>query len=1236
MNCGCFGTLSYPTSRCLLDATPQSIVDVHLPPTTIQIMRFFSLGVGIAFLVPISFLPLHPTLGSDDQSVEQSVGPGANEPNSPAGWYGEGVRPSEKRSPQEELEGFHVPPGFVVELVASEPDIAKPLNMAFDSVGKLWITQTVEYPYPTKAGEVSRDCVKTLEDTDQDGDFDKITTFADGLNIPMGILPYQDGVIVFTIPNLMHLRDLDGDGVCDHREVILGPFDTTRDTHGMVNSLRRGDDGWIYACHGFSNQSIVKGRDGHEVRLTSGNTFRFRPDGSRIEHYTSGQVNPFGMTVDRYGNRITADCHSKPLTSLFPGASYPSFGRPDDGLGFFPAMMDHLHGSTAISGVSLYDANSFPTEYRDQIYSGNVMTSRINRDRVARRGATMIATEIQDFLTSDDPWFRPVDIQLGPDGALYVADFYNRIIGHYEVPLEHPGRDRDSGRIWRIRHQDSPRIDLRVGTHELHLESLFGELGHHNATRRQLALDALTDIGLKNEASAASLVEIAGSRLRSADELAKVGCLWLLHRLEQLAQTQLLAVLQDAAPLLRAHTLRAVFESPSISDKNVDAALISEARRSVNDDSAEVGSWAAKVLSRLGEASDCELLARTIASQSEDDPMLRARLRLALRDLVRRYPRVLHELASQALLASEKQVYRDVMLGIHTSDVVLPILIDLEAAESLKTKLPWIRHAAKCGDESQFAQLIKTLRARCEDRERITDISPRELFQELQAVTTGRSSPALKVWVDSFVKQSLDAIQRAASHGQLPIAWTADGATAWGLESRQANDQQNAFRYRSSLTRGETYTGVIRSAPFTADAMLSFWIVGHNGYPANEDRQLNRVQLIDAKTSEVLQQAFPPRSDIAQQITWDLRAWQGKQVRVEVIDGDSGAAYAWIGVGRFDRESLNPSAIEDEWNAALSLIAEYKCESALPQLETLVANPSIDSRMRLQALQQRSEVTGYAATAAALSIILSYNADPTLQAQCLQIALNEQDVDKQKVAYRGVVQALAVASPQRVQLEIARQLAANRELTPWLIEAWEEGWLAPELSQDKNVETTLESTLTNELKDRFQAIKQTVAPVREAVVNFAQAVLQSATDTVGDLKKGEIVFQKQCANCHQLGGVGALVGPQLDGVGVRSRERLLEDILFPDRNVDKAFRTTSLLLVDGSVRVGLIRSETPDSIEIVDNAGKVSRIDATDVDSRRAGGRSLMPDGHHETLGVTGIIDLLTFLQENASQRPER
>ena len=270
------------------------------------------------------------------------------------------IRLSGPLSPEDERKSFVLPPGFEVQLVAAEPDIAKPMNLAFDAQGRLWVSSSEEYPYPAPDGRQARDTIKVLQDTDGDGRADVITEFADDLNIPIGLYPYRDGVICYSIPYIWFLRDTDGDGRCDTREKLFGPFDATRDTHGLCNGFTRGFDGWLYACHGFNNHSTVAGDDGHKISMQSGNTFRMRLDGSHIEHFTYGQVNPFGMAINELGDLFTADCHTKPITLLLEGGYYESFGKPHDGLGFVPSVMQHLHGSTAIGGIALYSAADFP------------------------------------------------------------------------------------------------------------------------------------------------------------------------------------------------------------------------------------------------------------------------------------------------------------------------------------------------------------------------------------------------------------------------------------------------------------------------------------------------------------------------------------------------------------------------------------------------------------------------------------------------------------------------------------------------------------------------------------------------------------------------------------------------------------------------------------------------------------------------------------------------------------
>lgn len=391
------------------------------------------------------------------------------------------------RRAEEAQAAFRLPPGFEIQLVAAEPELQKPFNLAFDAAGRVWVTGSALYPWPAKTDALGQpiaafeknwddnrlafratstppappekgiDTVKILSDFDpKTGRARKIVTFADGLNIPIGILPLPrrpdakgESAIVFSIPAIWRLTDTDGDGRADLREKLYDGFGF-KDTHGMSSSYWPWFDGWVYGTHGFANESAVVDREGRVTKLTSGNTYRFRPDGSRFEVYVNGQTNPYGLAFDARGDLYTADSHSKPVYLLIPGGYYEGIGREHDGLGFAPAITTDDHGSSAIAGIAHYSAKDFPPEYRDNLFNGNPVTRRINRARLDWRGSTPQAVRQPDFLTSDDPAFRPVQVKLGPDGALWIADFYNPIIGHYEVPLTHPARNRTHGRIWRV------------------------------------------------------------------------------------------------------------------------------------------------------------------------------------------------------------------------------------------------------------------------------------------------------------------------------------------------------------------------------------------------------------------------------------------------------------------------------------------------------------------------------------------------------------------------------------------------------------------------------------------------------------------------------------------------------------------------------------------------------------------------------------------------------------------
>ena len=479
--------------------------------------------------------------------------------------YSEHVRTTEYQTPEEERLSFVLPPGFEVTLFASEPDITKPINMDFDEKGRLWVSQSSEYPIAAGPGG-GNDRITILEDTNGDGRADKINDFVNDLNIPIGIMPIKGGAVGYSIPNIYKFTDSDNDGKADKREVLYGEFEH-KDTHGMVNNFIRGFDGWMHASHGFSNISVIAGTDGDSIKMVSGNTFRFKLNGSRIEKTTDGRINPFGSDYDEMGYLYSADCHTLPIYQLIWGGNYTQWGKKEPNMGFAPTMMDYGLNSTALSGLVYYTDNQFPEEYQNSFYSGDVVTCRISRSSMGFKGSTPEATREEDFLVSKDPWFRPVDIKIGPDGAMYIADFYNRIIGHYEVPLDHPGRDRVSGRIWKITYKGNQRAvtDWSI----LSLTKLIEGLNHEVLASRMKATDELVE--RFGEKAVSSLEKVV--RNKNTDPKQLIQGIWALYRLNALPDEVLTSAIKHQDVAVKKHAFNVLANYQDLSEKQRALAL---------------------------------------------------------------------------------------------------------------------------------------------------------------------------------------------------------------------------------------------------------------------------------------------------------------------------------------------------------------------------------------------------------------------------------------------------------------------------------------------------------------------------------------------------------------------------------------------------------------------------------------------------------------------------------------
>ena len=980
------------------------------------------------------------------------------------------VARTEARSAEDERAGFHLPPGFEIQLVASDPDIHKPMNIAFDDRGRLWVTETVEYPFPAKDGATPRDGVKILEDFAPDGLARKITTFASGLNIPIGLLPMPGGnsALVHSIPTIDRFTDTDGDGKADRREVAYSTYGS-RDTHGMTNAFTWGLDGWIYACHGFNNESEIQGNDGKPFVLQSGNTYRMKPDGSHAEAFTHGQVNPFGLCFDTLGNLYSADCHSKPVYQLLRGAYYPSFGKPSDGLGFGPEMVQHDHGSTAISGVVSYAADAFPPEYRDTIFIGNVVTNRLNHDTIEWRGSTAKGILQPDFLTSDDPWFRPVDLKLGPDGFLYVADFYNKIIGHYEVPLTHPGRDRERGRIWRIIYRGE---DSKVATNPLPdftkfgVADLFDTLAGPNFAARITATNALVARGGSEVLDRARRMISDG-----ATPPAKVHALWIAERMGGLDESLLVAALRGGEPTLRLQARRVVAQRP-----NPDADLIEIVREGLKDEDAFVRRASADCLGRHpDEANVRPLLDARHAAPAADEAIVHV-VRMALRDqflTAATWPK----LDAPGFQEADYRALADVALGAPTAGSAAFLVgflsrYDLEGT-SLKDS---VHHAARYGDPETSALLLS--------------------------------------FAHSYEPESLSL------QGEL-------------VKSIHGGLQE----------RGEAFAGPIRE-----------WALDVT------------TKLVEGDRPELVAQGI--------ELTESLHLGENRDA-----------------LGAIARTSDRPESLRI--SAANAIAAIDPATSAEP-LGSLLADPSVPTGVR-------------------------------------EAAANALAKTNQDNARARLIEALPTAS-ERLQTAIAAALAATRPGAEALIAAVSSGKASARLLGERSVRVWLDQSGVPDLASSLDRLTAGLPPADSGLADMLDRRRSGFVSANADPIRGLEVFRKNCAACHQIGGEGARIGPQLDGIGVRGAERLVEDILDPNRNVDQAFRLSTVALTDGRVVAGLELREEGDVLILADAQGKEVRVAKGDIDERKVAAVSPMPADFAEKVPAADFFDLLAFLLARTSK----
>jgi putative heme-binding domain-containing protein len=374
---------------------------------------------------------------------------------------------------------FTVAEGFEVTLWAENPLFHKPTQMNFDPQGRLWVTSCLSYPQ-IEVGQTADDKAIILEDTNGDGKADKSTVFADGMLMPTGLIPADGGVYVAQSTDLLHFKDTDGDGKADVKTRVLSGFGT-EDTHHNLHTLRRGPDGRIWMSQSVYTRSDVE--TPHEiVRLKSGGVFRFDPRKVTLAPTFFGFWNTWGHQFDKYGQSFLTDgAGGTGINWGMPGATYEAFAGASQVLG---GISPGRHPK--FCGLEIIESAHFPADWQGNIITCDFRAHRIVRFSITDQGAGYVTQQKDDLLSSKSDNFRPIDVKLGPDGALYIADWANPIINHGEVDFRDPRRDREHGRIWRVAKKGNPLLTKRDFT-KLPGAELTAALGSVNRYDRDQA-----------------------------------------------------------------------------------------------------------------------------------------------------------------------------------------------------------------------------------------------------------------------------------------------------------------------------------------------------------------------------------------------------------------------------------------------------------------------------------------------------------------------------------------------------------------------------------------------------------------------------------------------------------------------------------------------------------------------------------------------------------------------------
>ncbi|MVM31455.1 dehydrogenase [Spirosoma sp. HMF4905] len=476
-----------------------------------------------------------------------------------------------------------LPNGFKISLAAAEPDVVKPICFTIDWRGRLWVVEGHTYPVPAPEGQ-GRDRILIFEDTNGDGTLDKKKVFAEGLNLVSGIEVGMGGVWLGAAPYLLFIpADFKNDTPTGPAQKLLDGWGT-QDTHEVLNSFRWGPDGWLYGTHGvFTHSNVGKpgAPDSERTKLNAG-VWRFHPTTQKFELFAEGTSNPWGLDFNDYGHAFVTACVIPHMYQMIQGGRY--FRQA--GKHFNPytyddikTHADHVHwlgergphagnfrsasagGGHAHSGAMIYlGGDSWPKEYRNDIFMNNINGARLNHDHPVREGSGYLVTHQPDFLVMNDSWSQWLNMKYDPSGSVFAIDWYDKNQCHSPNPDVH---NKTMGRIFKITHENDKwvQVDLAKASD---MELVNYQLHPNEWYVRQARL-LLQERG-PNKKVHKALKEILA---KNPDATRKLRALWALHVTKGLTEKELTDLLSSESEYVRSWAIQLLAENKSVSPETL-------------------------------------------------------------------------------------------------------------------------------------------------------------------------------------------------------------------------------------------------------------------------------------------------------------------------------------------------------------------------------------------------------------------------------------------------------------------------------------------------------------------------------------------------------------------------------------------------------------------------------------------------------------------------------------------